>query len=80
MLRLQKWGNSAAVRLPAEMLKQLDLKIGDELETEIRDGGLWVRAAKRRNYRLAELLDEMQQQPSRVEGWEDMAQGGNEAW
>ncbi|WP_341801356.1 AbrB/MazE/SpoVT family DNA-binding domain-containing protein, partial [Neisseria meningitidis] len=26
MLRVQKWGNSAAVRLPADMLKQLDFK------------------------------------------------------
>jgi len=31
MLRVQKWGNSAAVRLPADMLKQLDFKIGDEI-------------------------------------------------
>jgi len=62
MLKLQKWGNSAAVRLPAEILKQLDMKIGDTLETEIRDNELVVRAVKRPRYRLAELLAQMQQE------------------
>ena len=74
MLRLQKWGNSAAVRLPSAMLKQLDLKIGDVLETEIRNGELVVRAARR--YR--DLLAEMEAEPPRVEGWEGMPDAGRE--
>ncbi|EGF10556.1 TPA: AbrB/MazE/SpoVT family DNA-binding domain-containing protein [Neisseria bacilliformis] len=79
MLKLQKWGNSAAVRLPAEILKQLDMKIGDTLETEIRDNELVVRAVKRPRYRLAELLAQMQQEPPREAGWEEMADAGAEA-
>ena len=78
MLRLQKWGNSAAVRLPAEMLKQLGMKIGDSLETEIRDNELIVRAVSRPRYQLADLLAEMQQEPPRAEGWEAMADVGEE--
>lgn len=77
MLRLQKWGNSAAVRLPSAMLKQLDLKIGDVLETEIRNGELVVRAVRRR-YRLDDLLAEMEAEPPRVEGWEGMPDAGRE--
>jgi len=30
-MKLQKWGNSAAVRLPKEIISQLGLEIGDEL-------------------------------------------------
>ncbi|ASP16995.1 SpoVT/AbrB-like protein [Neisseria sp. oral taxon 020 str. F0370] len=78
MLRLQKWGNSAAVRLPAEMLKQLGMKIGDSLETEIRDNELIVRAVSRPRYQLADLLAEMQQEPPRTEGWEAMPDAGEE--
>ncbi len=40
MLRVRKWGNSAAVRLPADMLKQLDFKIGDALVAEVHNGEL----------------------------------------
>ena len=78
MLRLQKWGNSAAVRLPAEMLKQLGMKIGDSLETEIRDNELIVRAVSCPRYQLADLLAEMQQESPRAEGWEAMADVGEE--
>lgn len=76
MLRLQKWGNSAAVRLPSSLLKQLNLKVGDVLETEIRDGELVVRASRR--YRLSDLLAEMDGEPARVEGWEEMPDAGRE--
>lgn len=78
MLRVQKWGNSAAVRLSAEMVKQLGVKIGDTLEAEIRDNELVVRAAKRPRYRLSDLLAEMPQQPPRAEGWDEMPAAGGE--
>lgn len=35
-MKLQKWGNSAGVRFPQELLRQLGMHIGDELETEIK--------------------------------------------
>ena len=35
-MKLQKWGNSAAVRFPKEMISRLGLEIGDELQTEIQ--------------------------------------------
>ncbi len=76
MLRVQKWGDSAAVRLSAEMVKQLDVKIGDTLETEIRDNELVVRAAKRPRYQLSDLLAQMPQQPPRAEGWDEMPAAG----
>ncbi|EMR8159174.1 AbrB/MazE/SpoVT family DNA-binding domain-containing protein [Neisseria gonorrhoeae] len=71
MLRLQKWGNSAAVRLTA-----LNAKIGDALETEIRNGELLIRPVKR--YRLSDLLAETEAAPPRAEGWEEMPDVGQE--
>ena len=31
-MRVSKWGNSLAVRLPKELVEAMDLKSGDELE------------------------------------------------
>ncbi len=34
-MRVSKWGNSLAVRLPAAVVTTLDLKEGDEIQTAI---------------------------------------------
>ena len=34
-LRVAKWGNSLAVRLPAAVVQALDLKDGDEIEIRV---------------------------------------------
>ncbi len=34
-MRVAKWGNSLAVRLPARMVKELNLVPGDEIEVRI---------------------------------------------
>ena len=34
-MRVSKWGNSLAVRLPAAVVEALDLKEGDEIEISI---------------------------------------------
>jgi antitoxin MazE len=34
-MQISKWGNSLAVRLPAAIVKALDLKEGDEIEISI---------------------------------------------
>ncbi len=36
-MRVAKWGNSLAVRLPAAVVEALDLKDGDEIEVQIAD-------------------------------------------
>jgi len=35
-MRVSKWGNSLAVRLPEPIVKALDLKSGDEIEIVLR--------------------------------------------
>lgn len=79
-MRVQKWGNSAAMRLNAELLKQWGVKIGDTVEAEIADGALIMRPVSSRPvYRLADLLAEMPDGGlPRVENWEEMPTVGRE--
>jgi len=34
-MQVAKWGNSLAVRLPAKLVKNLDLKVGDTLDLKV---------------------------------------------
>jgi antitoxin MazE len=38
VMRIAKWGNSLAVRLPAAVVAALELKEGDEIEIHVADG------------------------------------------
>lgn len=39
-VEIQKWGNSAAVRLPAPMLREAGIALGQALELTLEDGKL----------------------------------------
>ncbi len=57
---LRKQGGAAIVTIPPSVLKSLDLKIGAELQMDVRDGALVmvpVAPAKRKRYTLAQLLE-----------------------
>ena len=36
-MQVSKWGNSLAVRLPASLVQELDLKEGDDIEITVRE-------------------------------------------
>ena len=44
-VEVQKWGNSAAVRLPAPALKEAGVHIGQSLELRVEEGRLVLAAA-----------------------------------
>ena len=50
-----KWGNSSAVRLPAALLKQARLALGDKLEIKTEDGKL-VLEPSAPEYQLDKML------------------------
>ena len=57
---LRKQGGAAIVTIPPSVLKSLDLKIGTELQMDVRDGALVMvaaRPAKPKRYTLAQLLE-----------------------
>lgn len=52
-MQVAKWGNSLAVRLPAELVRELGLKEGDRIELVADERILRVQ----RHARAAEVLD-----------------------
>ena len=40
-MKLAKWGNSLAVRLPSSVVEALDLKNGDDIEIEVVGARQW---------------------------------------
>ena len=52
-MQVAKWGNSLAVRLPAELVRKLGLKEGDQIDLVKDDGTLRVQ----RQPRVDEVLE-----------------------
>lgn len=45
-LQVAKWGNSLALRIPAEVVRSIGIKEGDSMEASLTiDGGLTIRPA-----------------------------------
>lgn len=55
-LSIQKWGNGAAVRLQRPLLQQIQCEIGESLEVEVVDGGLFLKPVRDPEFSLDELL------------------------
>ena len=75
-LSIQKWGNSAAIRLPATMLAQMGASIGDAIEVDPST----LKIAKPK-YKLSDLLaqcDKNAQPPADLAAWESSAPVGRE--
>jgi antitoxin ChpS len=75
-LNIQKWGNSAAIRLPATMLTQIGAAIGDAVEVDPQA----FRVAKPK-YKLDDLLAQCNKNapaPADMASWESMSTVGAE--
>lgn len=75
-IKIQRWGNSAAIRIPAPMLSQIGARIGDTVEVD--SGAFQVVKPK---FELAELLAKCNTAalaPSDMAAWENMAPVGLE--
>jgi antitoxin MazE len=57
-MRVSRWGNSLAVRIPRTMADQAHLKEGQEVEVTMVDGFLTI-CPQARAYTLDELLDQI---------------------
>ncbi len=54
--RIQKWGNSLGLRIPRSFAQEVGVGAGSEVDLSVQDGDLVVRPARRRTYRLKDLL------------------------
>jgi len=54
--RIQKWGNSLALRLPKALASEFHLQQGSAVELRVVDGKLVVEPHREPEYKLSELL------------------------
>lgn len=53
---VKKWGNSAAVRIPSDLLRAANLALEQTVELRKEAGCILIKPSRRKEYRLAELL------------------------
>lgn len=56
---IKKWGNSAAIRLPAPMLKSLRMNIEDRVDMRLENGCIVLEPVLTDDYSLGVLLDQV---------------------
>jgi len=75
--KLQRWGNSLAIRIPADIVRLLNLHRGSELIIEMSKEGIVIKPERSRD--LDELLDRIT--PENVHNEVDWGgREGNEVW
>lgn len=53
---VKKWGNSAAVRIPAPVMEAAHLQLDDAVEVREEEGRIVIEPVRGKAYKLAELL------------------------
>ena len=77
--RVQRWGNSLAVRIPKSFAEEVGLQADSAVDVSLREGGLFVEPAPDAAPSLAELLDGVTEENLHAEV--DAGPGrGSEAW
>lgn len=76
-VEVQKWGNSAAIRLPATVLRQMRVQLGQTVEMSYVDGKLILEPQK--TYHLDVLLAQITPENSHDLQFDDAARG-HESW
>ena len=77
-LQVAKWGNSLAVRIPAEVVRRIGIKEGDSVEARLTaDGGMSLRPSTwDRKAFLAELEAARQSMPKGESVMDEVRRGG----
>lgn len=81
-LTVQKWGNSAAIRLPVPLINQLNIVLGDQLVVDVHPEGVLLKPA-RKTYTLSNLLaqcDKNAPPPDDMAAWDQEDRQGRETW
>ena len=77
--RVQKWGNSLALRLPRSVADHAGLEQGAEVEIGLEDGNIVVSAVPKPAFTLDELLSRVTSKNRHaVEDWDSPQ--GSEVW
>jgi antitoxin MazE len=77
--RVQKWGNSLAIRIPKPFASEIGLEEDASVNLTIQDGRLVITPASKPPYRLADLLEGVSPSNTHAERSWGIADG-KEAW
>lgn len=77
--KVQKWGNSLALRIPKGVADLLGLEDGCEVELSLQDARLIVKTLRERRYSLEELAAQITDE-NRHDEIRTGPSVGNEAW
>jgi antitoxin MazE len=77
--KVQKWGNSLAVRIPRSVAQDTHLSSGNSVDVAVQDGQIVIAPARRPRFRLDELLKGITPQNRHLESDSGIAVG-REAW
>ncbi len=81
---IKKWGNSAALRLPATALAKAGLEVNSPVEIEAAEGKLVVSAVNIPQYSLEELLENCSPRKMKLteedKQWLESESIGHEIW
>lgn len=75
---IKKWGNSAAVRLPATVMKAAKIALDQSVEVRAEDGRVVIEPTHHHEYRLSDLVAKITP-ANRHEAIDTGAPVGNEA-
>jgi antitoxin MazE len=78
-LRVQKWGNSLALRIPAAFARETGIGSGAEVDLTLEDGRLVITLPSLGPYSLTELLGRVTED-NRHDAVETGAARGRETW
>lgn len=80
--QIRKIGNSKGAVIPAQILKQLDIKEGDHLNINTDNGCIVIKpVTQKKKYQLADLLakcDDSAPMPEALVEWDNAEPVGNE--
>lgn len=78
--KISKWGNSQGLRVPKDVMEQLHLNIGDDVELKIENNKVIIEPIKKEKvkYNLNELIEQMPKNYTPKEEFENSM--GKEAW
>jgi antitoxin MazE len=77
LTKIQKWGNSLALRIPVAFADEIGLVENSQVNLSLKEGGLVVTAAAGEKWSLDELLSRVTEN-NRHREWETGAPEGSE--
>jgi antitoxin component of MazEF toxin-antitoxin module len=82
-IKLNKWGNSWAIRLPANYLKELDIDPNQGIDLKLEGDRIVIKKTSspyKGKYSLEELLEGINPPQKHGEIWDDSDPVGKEIW